>query len=284
MKLSTIGWTDYSGGDLGFVLGCTPVSEGCQNCYAKATYDRFDKDFSKVMLYPKKLERLARTRFPEFSPKRGTPYKPMCFPVDMGDIFHENVPDEFIWRAFDIMCKRTDVIWQVLTKRPDRMRDVLFGGERHYFGKGEYAKGIWMGITTENQKRANERLPILLGCWQGTTWVSGEPMLEPIDFTAVQYDAQTTMNVLDGCGVTTRGGMMGQSIPNCYCRKLDWIIVGAESGPHRRPFDVAWARDLYDQCRACGIPLYAKQDSGLYPGNRLYIYGREIKEWPDVTL
>ena len=105
---SAIAWTDYSGGDANFVTGCTPASEGCRNCYAKAIYERFGRDFGEVRLDGDKLSWLK-----QWTPK--PPWKlarPMCFVCDTGDLFHEEVPYYFIDLAFEVMTDRKDVEWQ----------------------------------------------------------------------------------------------------------------------------------------------------------------------------
>ena len=258
MKESNIGYTDFSAGDANFVTGCTPCSEGCTNCYARRIYKRWGLDFT-VRTHPDKLARLARATFPEYSPKRGRPYKPMVFPVDTGDIFHEQVPVDFILSAFSIMSARRDVDWQILTKRPKRMNAVLFGEEGgYYLGGGDFYGNIRLMVSVENQKRADERIPELLRHWEGPNGVSYEPALGPVDFGCwLEYDASVGTEP-----------------------ELDQIIVGAESGPNRRPFDMQWARDVRDQCKKAGVAFFGKQDSGLYPGKPLLIDGKEIKEWP----
>ena len=276
MKRSNIGWADYSGGDCNFVTGCTAVSPGCEHCYARAIYERFGRNFDEVTVHPEKLERLAKTQFGTDN-KRGHGSRPVVFVCDTGDLFHPDVPSDFVLQSFEVMGLRQDVDWVVLTKRPQIMRETL--RLPHFCGCSPL--NIWMGVTVENQAMAEQRLPILLGAWGRKAFVSVEPMLGPVDFTAVEWDGRTTMNVLEGAGVTTKGGMMGQSIPNCYCKGLDWVIVGAESGPHRREFQVQWANDLWEQCLGAGVPMFAKQDSGLYPGVPLLLDGKhEVKEWP----
>ena len=102
----------------------------------------------------------------------------MC---DLGDIFHPNVRADFIIYAFDVMASRKDVDWIVLTKRPERMVEVLFGQEGNfYLGGGDYLPNVIMGVTAENQEQAEKRIPYL-DFWMGTRMVSVEPMLGPID-------------------------------------------------------------------------------------------------------
>lgn len=292
MKLSKISWCDYSGGNLNMVLGCTPASTGCANCYGRRLYERWGKNFSEIKIYPEKLERLRKQSFPQYSPKRGAPHKPVCFVCDMSDLFHAQVPAEFIAGVFDLMGFRDDVIWLVLTKRPERIRDVLYGEEgRWYLGGGDYLPNVWLGTSVENQEMAEKRLPHLLALDQGwPLWVSVEPCLEAIDLTPSLWTCTD-------CGVHPfddgfacwrwngevwqhhHGSALGHA--NAEPTGIDWVVCGAESGPNRRPFDVAWAEDLYRQCEAAGVAYWGKQDSGLRPGEPLLIDGREIHQWPE---
>jgi len=292
MKLSKIGWCDYSAGDLNFVTGCTPVSTGCANCYGKALYNRFGKDFSEVTCHACKLDCLRRKKFPKYSPKRGEPYRPMAFVVDMGDLFHKNVPADFITLAFEIMEARKDVIWQVLTKRPERMNSVLFGAEgNHFLGGGDYIPNVWLGVSVENEETAAQRIPELVKDWKGTKFLSIEPMLEPIDLRAFLLEYRETEFVeymsyemaMDAGNTALAGTPSGlQSVgiwgPN---GAIQWVIVGAESGPRRRPFDPAWAEQIREQCKAAGVAFFGKQDSALYPGAPLLIDGKTVHEWPE---
>lgn len=265
MKRSAIPWTDWSAGDLNFVTGCTPISEGCSRCYAKAIYERHGWDFDQVQTHPAKLERLSRWHLPG---KRGVSgvsdavehyvrgwgSKPLAFVCDTGDLFHEAVPDEFIERAIRIMGLRADVDWQILTKRPKRALDFY-----SYFA---VARNVWFGVTAENQKRADERIPILLEIPAVVRFVSIEPLLEPL---VLRLDDDFSDH---GHGRGWRG--------------LSWIIAGAESGPRRRPFQRTWAEALYWQCQAAGVPFFGKQDSGPRPGLDLLL--RQSSEARGATV
>ena len=279
MKASAIGWTDYSSGDLNVVTGCTPVSAGCDHCYGRAIYERFGLDYSKVVCHEDKLARLATAGFgmlvrnaagheERYSPKRGVPHKAMCFLVDTGDLFHERVNYIFVRLVFDVMYARDDVIWQVLTKRPDRMRSFSL-----WYHKARVpAPHVWLGVSVEDQATADERVPLLLDTPAAVRFVSVEPCLAPVDLREwLQPDYDGLWH--DG---------MWEPIPDSDPRynALDWTIVGAESGPNRRPFDVAWAADLRDQCREAGVAYYAKQASGLRPGVPLLLDGVTVHEWP----
>jgi len=131
-------------------------------------------------------------------------------------------------------------------------------------GGGDYLPNVWHLCTVENQEMADKRIPELLRLRvYSAGWpvlgVSVEPMLGPIDLTNVQFDKWTRMNVLEGCGITTRPGGMGQMLPNAFCEKLSWIIAGGETGPKARPMHPDWARSLRDQCQEAGVPFFFKQ-------------------------
>jgi protein gp37 len=245
VKTSPIGWTDYSGGALNFVTGCTPVSAGCAHCYARAIYRRFGRDHSVVTTHPDKLYQLAGMLFPAHSPKRGPGHRPMAFVCDTGDLFHEAVPYAFLFDAFVRMERETAVTWQVLTKRAKRMHDILNTGTP---GK-LLSRHVWLGVSVEDQATADERIPLLLDTPAAVRFVSVEPMLGPVSLAG-------------------------------HPRGIDWVICGAESGPDRRPFDVAWAADLYRECREAGVAYFGKQASGLRPGTPLLIDGEVRQGWP----
>lgn len=157
-KRSKIGFCDYSAGDLNFVIGCTPASAGCANCYARRIYDHFGKDFSKVTIYPEKLARLAKWQ-PKPPYKRGPESRPLAFVVDMGDLFHEEVPHYFIQEFLDeVVYGRLDIDWQVLTKRPRRMwREIQIWYRRmavlsdEAYSRWNPLPNLWLGVTVEDE-------------------------------------------------------------------------------------------------------------------------------------
>jgi protein gp37 len=249
VRRSKIGYADYSGGDANFAIGCTPISEGCANCYARALYARWGKEaiFSTVQFYPEKLARLGRTLFePGDQPfRRGPDSNPLVFVVDLGDLFHRQVTDEQIRQAALVFTRRPDVDWLILTKRADRLQ----AWTATHLPQG-WPPNVWPGVTVENMSAAR-RIPYLQATRaQGVRWLSVEPMLESLPLPD---------GSLDGIG---------------------WVVCGAESGPKRRPFAVWWAQDLYGKCEVNGVPFFGKQDSDLYPGRPLWLGGREVKQWP----
>jgi len=270
IKRSSIGWTDFSGGDANFIIGCTPASEGCANCYARTLIEsRQGRPFSEVRLYPEKLKRLAKTRF---SPggdayRRGPGSRPMVFLVDLGDWCHPAVPDEFRTSAFDLLLARDDVDWQWLTKRPEVMAGFVSGYcERR--GLAQLPAHFWMMVTAENQRRYDERVPWVLRTPATVRGLSIEPMLGPIVPKA-------------GLEAVARVGKPGSRRVIWVTRPtLDWVILGAESGNARRPFDLDWARRVRDECRATGVPFFYKQGSHRFPGRLDVLDGERIKEYP----
>jgi protein gp37 len=147
--------------------------------------------------------------------------------------------------------------FMILTKRPENaLKYITYALPR--WGNKPF-KNLWLGVTAENQEQADKRIPILLQTPAAVRFVSVEPMLGPVDLEDVQFDKFTRMNVLEGCGITTRPRTAGQSMPNCYCNKLDWVICGGESGPGARPAKEEWVRDLKNQCVASGTKFFLKQ-------------------------
>ena len=143
VKRTKIGYADFSGGDLNFVIGCTSAGIDCKNCYARALLEgRFNRDFSKVQKYETKVAALRNADFSEKGVvfRRGPESRPLCFVCDLSDLFHHHVSLPFIDRAFRAMADRQDVDWLVLTKRPWRLLDF----QREYYPEG-IPSNIWIG-------------------------------------------------------------------------------------------------------------------------------------------
>ncbi|KJS85132.1 MAG: hypothetical protein JM58_09135 [Peptococcaceae bacterium BICA1-8] len=221
------------------VTGCTKISEGCQNCYAERLTKRFwpDKKFSEVKLHPDRLDQPLKWTKPR-----------KIFVCSMSDLFHDDVNEGFLCRVFDTMMASKNHTFLVLTKRPERMRDFL---KRCVHGE---IKNIWYGVTAENQRSADERIPILLQISAAVRFVSVEPMLGPINLQRIEpkdkYDV--IIHALSG----------EYAVPFTVLKnrpKLDWVICGGESGPGARPMHPDWARSLRDQCQEAGVPFFFKQ-------------------------
>lgn len=225
------------------VTGCSPISEGCRNCYAERMSKRLagrcgypeDEPF-RVTLHSDRLDEPLKWKKPR-----------KVFVCSMGDLFHEDVPDEWIdqlvWEIGHTFQKHT---FLVLTKRPERMRAWFV---KAYKENLPYPN-IWLGVTAENQQRADERIPILLQIPASLRFVSIEPMLGPVDLTRIIYDRQTVIDSLEG--------LHGWPLPHAEGPKLDWVICGGETGPGARPMHPDWVRSLRDQCQAARTPFFFK--------------------------
>lgn len=225
------------------------------------------------------------------------------FVNSMSDLFHENLKNSQIASVFGIMAACPQHTFQILTKRPKRMRewfawaqprDGVAFSERVVDATAAIANlsldpfidyewplpNVWLGVSVEGQRSADERILPLLETPAAIRWVSYEPALAPIDLMAIRPNKRTILNVLEGCGVFVRGAC----IPCPYMQhiKIDWVVLGGESGPGARPFDLSWARDVISQCRHARVPVFIKQDSGRLPGQQGRFSDDEwaIKEFP----
>jgi protein gp37 len=231
---STIEWTNATWNP---VSGCTKVSAGCDHCYAERFAERwrgvpgnyFEGGFD-LQLRPNMLGRPTTWRKPQ-----------LVFVNSMSDLFHAEVPDEYIDRVFDEMEHVDRHIYQLLTKRPERMRRYV---QRRY-GNRTAPDQIWFGTTIESGEYA-WRADMLRDVNSKTRFLSIEPMIGPVD--------------------------------NVNFKGIGWIIVGGESGPGRRPMEAQWARDVRDRCIAAGIPFFFKQWHKAGTGRELD--GRTWDEMP----
>jgi len=278
MAKTAIEWTDYSWNP---VTGCTKVSAGCAHCYGarmakrlagRCGYPEAPHEFD-VTLHPERLRDPLHWK----KPRR-------VFVCSMGDLFHPDVPADFIAQVYGIMALCEQHTFIVLTKRPERIVPVLYGSEDEggYLGGGDYFPNIWHMTTTENQEAADRRIPELLKLrYASRGWpvlgISVEPMLGPVR--------------LFGFASST-WGVIGKTI--------DWVICGGETGPGARPMLEEWPRSLLSQCQDADVPFFFKswgawvhQYDEPGTGNPIYecvgkeksgrlLDGREWNEYPEV--
>jgi protein gp37 len=211
-------------------ISCSPVSEGCKNCYAERNNERFH--WVEKWGGPRKRTSEANWRKPLAWAKKAASEKVLkrIFCASLADVFDDQVLQQVRVDLYDLIDKTGDIgngyiEWLILTKRPENINAMMRGWR---FDDTPSSNPIRMGVTAENQKRADERIPILLNAWKGPNFVSAEPLLGPINITN-------------------------------YLPEISWLITGSESGPDARPMRFDWARSLRDQCRIYGKPYFLKQ-------------------------
>jgi len=212
-------------------IGCTKVSPACANCYAETYAHRYGRaEWGKGN--PRSLTSEANWRKPLAWNRKAerTGIRPRVFCASLGDVFDEEVPDEWRDRLFDDLIDQTPHLdWLLLTKRPEQMR-------RYLNGRRAPRPNVWAGVTVEDQQRADERIPILLDTPAAKRFLSCEPLLGPIDFAKVPG--------FNRLGLSLHGW---------------WVIAGGESGAHARPSNPDWFRSLRNQCVNAGVPFLFKQ-------------------------
>ncbi len=271
---SSIEWTDAT---WNIVTGCSRVSAGCQHCWAEreaagrlknqpsrqGLTDHIGRWNGKINFNGQWLARPLRWARPR-----------RIFVASSGDLFHPNIPDSWIDQVFAVMAETPWHAYQVLTKRPERMRAYLLGGAAGRIARiiedwlgGEpvaddywlprhrerfYARlaakrpplfswplpNVWLGVSAEDQATADSRIPVLLETPAAVRWLSAEPLLGPME--------------IDDFLWPVRGGRPA----------LDWVVAGGESGPGARPMDPSWPRSLRSQCICAQVPYFFKQWGG----------------------
>jgi len=238
---SKIEWTDATWNP---VRGCTKITAGCKNCYAYTFAERFrgvpghpyEQGFD-IRLVLDKLEEPLKWRKPK-----------KVFVNSMSDLFHPDVPDDYIIKVAEVMARADRHIFQVLTKRADRMASLL-RGSLEFAAKKQH---IWWGVSVENKKHGVPRIEFLRQSNAEVKFLSIEPLLEnlgEVDLTSI-----------------------------------DWVIVGGESGPGARPLKKEWVLSLRDQCEGARIPFFFKQWGGTRKSKAgRELDGRTYDEYPEVN-
>jgi protein gp37 len=260
MTGSKIEWTDRTWNP---VTGCTKVSPGCDHCYAEGIARRFagSKAFPNgfdVTLQPERLDAPLRWRKPA-----------RVFVNSMSDLFHDDVPDDFIARVFAVMAAGRQHTFQLLTKRHGRMRSLLGQDAFRARVRTELAElrglmladvalnwplpNVWLGVSVEDQKRADLRIPALLDTPAAVRFLSCEPLLGPVD---LQHVGPDQLAVCDPTDIGYESGGPGGWMPG---ETIDWVIVGGESGSASRPMHPQWARQIRDECRRTQTAFHFKQ-------------------------
>jgi protein gp37 len=211
---------------------------------------QYHKPFSHVQLLPERLEDPLHWR----TPRR-------VFVNSMSDLFHASVPDEYIRQVFLVMERAPRHTFQILTKRPERMRAWC----QQWWPIA--TPNVWLGTSVEHQQTADERIPHLLETPAAVRFLSCEPLLGPVDLTPYLWE---------DAGPEWAGRNLAEP-------GLDWVIIGGESGPHARRMSLMWAERLIEQCQDAGVSPFVKQLGTVLAKEGGYRdqHGGDMAEWPD---
>jgi protein gp37 len=213
---------------------CEHTTPGCEACYSEAINRRFGTKIDYERQNRDQVELFLDEHMLAEPLSWPTPRR--VFVCSMTDLFAEFVSDAWIDRIFVVMARTPQHTFQVLTKRADRMREYISGAPLRWPDVPWPLANVWLGVSVEDQRRADERIPVLLETAAALRWVSCEPLLERVDVQ--RYLRRLVV------GDVPRG--------------LDWIVAGGETGPGARSMRPQWARLLRDQCRAGSLPFFLK--------------------------
>jgi len=256
---SGINWTDET---INPIVGCSKVSPACDNCYAEVMANRLQSmgvdGYDNVINANSWTNRLNFVESALLKPYRWKKPK-RIFIGSMTDLFHDKVDNDWIWKILKMVKENPQHTFMFLTKRAKNMKEVM---ERYYFhAKCEVIKNLWLGVTAENQKYANERIPYLLDTPASKRFVSIEPMLEDMNLDMLIADnSNDRFRIVYSSlhGVKTlwdTKNLIGEE----NITKLDWVIVGGESGSKARILNPRWVKSIQEQCSNENVPFFFKQ-------------------------
>ena len=236
MAQSSIEWTEMTWNP---TTGCDKVSAGCKFCYAEVMSKRLKamgiekyQDGFDIKIHEEELKKPYSWKKPR-----------VVFVNSMSDLFHPDVPVDFIQKVFKVMKENPQHVFQLLTKRPEILK--------YYDSEGwlDWSHNIWMGISVEDE-RVMSRIDLLRDTNARVKFLSCEPLIGPL--------------------------------PNMNLEKIDWVIVGGESGRKPRPMDTDWVTDIKDQCKKAGVAFFFKQ----WGGTNKKKTGRELegRTWDEMPI
>lgn len=315
-KINWLNKPGYIGRTWNPIIGCSHISEGCQNCYAEKMAFRLANikatEYYKNVLIEdwyedngvEKCHTIAKwsgkTHFVESAITKPLHWKKpsMIFVCSMGDLFHDSIRTEWIMRIWNIMRNCPQHIFVILTKRPENaLTQFKLASIQKQITAGQFfpwikeLPNVWFGVTAENQKRADERIPVLLQIPAPVRFVSCEPMLGEINLTKTHELQQS-----ECCR------LFCPRFYN-YLSYLDWVIVGGESGNYARQMPLTWAKSIQLQCEHANVPFFFKQRSDSdrnqvrkskftkdikskyfkeFKDNKHLLFNDEYINWPEV--
>ena len=314
---SKIEWTDATWNP---ITGCSVVSAGCTNCYAMRLAGTRMKHHPSRAGLTRETERgpvwTGEVRLNDKwldQPLRWTRPR-RVFVCAHGDLFHPAVPDEWIDRVFAVMALNPRHVFQILTKRPERMQEYLnsraksvehwekqareFGYTFKFQWEGKFVRTcpfplphVWLGVSVEGQEAADARIPLLMETPAAVRFLSCEPLLGPVDLEPglplcecgdyrASHPGDGPCN-LNGCGRDLAHGFEDCGRYRPARPALDWVIVGGESGPGARPMKPKWVYQLRDKCVIAGVPFFFKQWGEWAP---VSVGINETSDWDGTAL
>jgi len=261
--MSKIEWTDATWNP---TTGCNKVSKGCKNCYAEVMHKRLAG--MGQAKYQQPFLKGVVTHESELLKPLGWKKPRMVFVNSMSDLFHEDVPFDFIDKVFAIMALTPQHTYQILTKRADRMAEYFEGNEREVYRNCEFLNfggvelpprvlpNVWLGVSVEDQKAADERIPHLLNVPAAVRFLSCEPLLGKINIS-----------------------------PFLAKIGIHWVICGGESGSKARPMHPDWVRSLRHECKRAGVAFFFKQWGEWMPDKEFFSLDEiqaDIDYGPDI--
>lgn len=237
MAQSNIEWTEMTWNP---TTGCTKISAGCKHCYAEIMSKRLQS--MGVEKYKDNFE--VRTHFSALNMPYTWKHSKVVFVNSMSDLFHKDIPLDFIMKVFTVMNENPQHVFQVLTKRAERLLDL----DKEL----RWTHNIWMGVSVENEK-FKKRIDYLRKTKAKVKFLSLEPLLGPL--------------------------------PKLNLNKIDWVIVGGESGHNPRPMALEWVLDIQGQCESKDVAFFFKQWGGKNKkANGRLLNGRTFDEMPEIDL
>ena len=263
-----IQWTDHTFNPW---WGCEKVSPACKHCYAETFSKRLGlplwggADTARRMASEKTWGEPAKWN--RAAEKAGERRRVFC--ASMADVGEDRRDlDAPRLRLMALIEKTPWLDWLLLTKRPENMQRL--------FPWLRWPANVWIGTTVEDQEQADKRIPHLLAIPAAVRFLSVEPMLGEVDLERVVYERMTTIDALNG--------LQGFPLPHAPGPRVDWVIIGGESGPKARPFDLDECRILVADCADAGVPVFTKQmgerwarETGTH---HLDAHGGDPQHWP----
>lgn len=264
---TSIAWTDVTDNIIiveGGGWWCRMTSPGCAHCYAAALNQSAFFGGNKLPYNGEPPRLKLRTDIIDGWERQKHPKR--HFVASMTDVFGEWVTFQMVVTFMRGMWRAPKQTFQVLTKRPAHMARMI-GEWLKWDGLSAVPDNIWIGVSVEDQQRADERIPILLSIPAATRWVSYEPALG-----AVHFGRYFTHSIR--CEKLPGPGMNGGE--PCRCNRIDWVVVGGESGRNARECSIDWIDDVLWQCKGAGVPVFIKQMGAFSTASNVNRW-----DWPD---